>query len=293
MVHVEPIRCFGTPYYTDGSFDSIGWREVLHTALLSSGANEVISPFGFEVARDPKYLRGKIRNFYIYLASGENDPQKQQYIGEAFANNLVSIIKEKYVNLYEELYQIIIPGKKIEYHTGGYRTIYIRCREVKNGLLNEYASYLLATVGGIRNYQIKAINEFKNDPLSRRYLFQLAIIHNYIFEGDVPRLPSEQKSSLMEHIKRLHIADVSGVDRVNSTSSLEEQLALDNIVLPFADRLNNFINKSISSEDVAATLRVRDYHGPNELSIQISNSLLQEKIDYIVQSYQMFGEQIR
>ncbi len=293
MAHLEPIRCFGTPYYTDGSFDSNGWREILQTALLSSGANEVISPFGFEVARDPKYLRGKIRNFYIYLASGENDSNRQQDIGEVFANNLVNIIKAKYVDLYDELYQVIIPNKKTVFHTGGYRTIYIRCREIKRGLLNEYASYLLAAVGGIRNKQIKAINEFENDPLSRRYLFQLAIILNYIFGEDIPQISNEQKSILLEHIKRLHIADVSNTDRMNSMSSLEEQMALNNLVLPFIDRIINFMNRSTSPEDIPATLCVRDYHGPNELSVQISNSLLQEKINYIVQSYQMFGEQVR
>lgn len=293
MGQVSTTISSGSLYYGDGSFALTSWREILQQALLPSGANEVISPFGFEVTRDPTYLRRKLRNFYIYLAVGENEPNEHQKSVETYATVLVDIIRERYFDFYKELYQVITPSRKAVIHTDGYRSFYIRYRKTKRGLLREYASYLLTAVGGIYNHQIKAINEFNNDPLSRRYLFQLAIIFTYIFKNDIMGLSNEQKDKLVEHIRLLHTADVLNSDRENSPPSPDELFALTEIVLPYIHDLINFMKRPVAPEDVIDTLLVHDYHGPQDLSVQISTILFNEKVDHIIQSYLMFGEQIR
>ena len=197
---------------------------------------------------------------------------------------------ESYVDFFREVRLILTPFFKIENERSGNRNVYIKFFPCHGSLLNDYAIYLIACIGGVVGGQIKAIIEFDRDPLSRRYLFQLCIIHDALFRDVGLGLSSNARNDLMGLIRQLHSAELQGLSRTDSVPSDVEQMALRDLVMPYFRDLCEVIRETRNSMDCAVDIRSHDFHGQNWLTLNISKELLAEKVEYIVTSYEMLAD---
>lgn len=279
-------------YCGDGSFNLRTWRALLSALAANAGAPacQVICPFGFEVSRNPDYLKKDLLNFFIYLGVDNFDEEDQRSIVTSFASSLLLVTKRDYSEFNRDIRQIITPFGRIQLAPRGQKSIYIKCRRVTSKLIEEYAQYMLAAIGGVVNRQIKAIVEFERDPLSRRYLFQLGIMWSHIFAADHFALAGDHAEILMEHVRTLLRAEYLGADRNDSYPSLEEHQILNSIIMPYVQDLYRYVCPPGESDDQIVDLSILDYHGQNYLKASVSRGLLMEKTRFIVESYEFFGQ---
>lgn len=275
----------------DIGFDVASWRALLFEVAKRSGEDiQAISPFGFEILRDRSFLARRLSNFFVYVGTSSRDSKKKlEEICRSFTEHLVSELMASYVDFLREVRLISTPFFKIECERSGKRTIYVKCFPCHGSLLNDYAIYMIACIGGIVGGQIKAAIEFDRDPRSRRYLFQLCIIHDALFRDVGGGLSSSARNDLMDLIRQLHSAELQGLSRIDSGPSDMELKVLHNLVLPYFRDLCEVVRETRSSMDCAVDIRSRDFHGQNWLTLNISKELLTEKVEYVVRSYEMLA----
>lgn len=273
----------------DNGFDLKAWRQLLFdTAHMSGESVQVINPFGFEVLRDRSFLMRGLNNFYIYLGTTYKRDVSVEALYQSFTDHLISQLMLKYPRFFHEILVILTPHSRVVHEAMGTRSIYIRHIPCRGSLINTYARYILATIGGITEGNIKAVSAFDYDPLSRRYLFQLCIILEAVFKDIAGELASDNRRTLMNLIRQLHSAEIQGLSRTDSHPNDAELTAFREIVLPYVSQMKRIVRRTREIGDKVKLISARDFHGSNMLTLRISQKLLAEKTDFIVSSYTTF-----
>lgn len=274
-----------------GHFNLNAWRRILSLCAQEvSSRFQTLAPFGFEVSRNPQYLKRNLNNLYVYLGTDPEFFEEEMFLVEKFKDHLTSKLYHYFPDFYLSLFQVIAPSGRTYFSKEGRRTIHIKYRPCSSNLLSDYAHYLIASIGGVNERKIKAVLEFKRDPLSQRYLFQLCIIINYVFSQTNLFLSKEQIVRLQEQVKRLHTAEVQGLSRAATTPTDEQRALLHEVALPYFANLGTVIQQVQEENDSIALVRMLDFHGRNVLSTPILERLFHDRTQFIIDSYNSFPE---
>lgn len=288
MLHSNDKPKKGNLYSPCGSFDILLWRNMLIEAACNVSQDlHVIAPFGFEVMRNPAYLKRELNNFYVYIGVQESTFLCSSHLVEQFRVHLTTILESRVPDFFSAIFQVISPTGKTLYHLYGKKTLHIKFRPCSKDLLMDYALYLIASVGGVNKGKIKAVLDFHRDPLSQRYLFQLCLIIDRIFTPRDLHLSQEQTSFLYEQIKFLYTAETQRLSRTSTSPSSEQQAILEKVILPYFDRLEREIQRPLYNTNKVTSISMLDFHGRNTLTTSVQEIIALEKVDYIIESYNL------
>jgi hypothetical protein len=270
-----------------GHFNLKLWRTFLREVAEGIGPHtEVICPFGFEVSENRAFLKERIRNFFLYFGIPADSTVPSQGWFSEFTEVFLYVLNRTFPILSASINTINGMGVSRQNASGGDVFIYTKFRTRNIPLLDEYSEFLLASIGGISNRQIKAIRKFPVDPMSRRYLFQLTMIHEFIFHTG--RLGPDENERLKNAIRALHGSEAMKLSRNGSFPNIEEERLKEEVVLPYFAYLTRLVGTLQNNEDEVVSLVVKDFHGDKDLTVNMSRAALSAKKSEIIRSYREF-----
>jgi hypothetical protein len=272
----------------DGGFDAVWWRTALDRVARSfSPQLDLIAPFGFEVLRDPAYLRRDLKRLYVYVRVSSPD---RAVLADAFAERLLAHLATEAPGFCEAIRFLLRPGARIELNPSGDRSLRISAFVGTPPMLGEYARYLVAAPEALATGTLREVADFATSLSSRRYVFQLGLMVSRLYEAQQPPLPAGQVTQLLGLIRRL--APVTSAD-ARSPDGTEpndaERDGLLDVVLPHARAVQSALRATVQAGGESETVRARDLHGDSVVSTTLPRGLLAEKVDYIIRSYEYCG----
>ena len=270
-----------------GHFNLKLWRTFLREVAEGIGPHmEVICPFGFEVSENRAFLKEKIRNFFLYFGIPADSSVPSRVWFSEFVEVFLCVANRTFPNLSASINTINGMGESRQNMSNGDVFIYAKFRSPNTPLLDEYSEFLLASIGGISNGQIKAIRKFPVDPMSRRYLFQLTMIHEFLFHTG--KLGPDENERLKNAIRALHGSEAMKLSRNGSFPNIEEERLKEEVVLPYFAYLTRLVGTLQNNRDEVVSLVVKDFHGHEDLTVNISRAVLSAKKSEIIRSYREF-----
>jgi hypothetical protein len=260
------------------------WRATIQRALSSvQPGGKSISPFGFEVLRQKRFLNHQLRNFYIYIFCAPPLSQTTTTIAEEFATQLIGIIKEERPLFYSTLRSISLHQSIIPVNDEGWRTLYIRTRAYSEKPIEEYADFLLSFPSVVAGQYLRAAACYNEDPLARRYFLQLFLIY-MATSGRLNTLNYQTLDQIYSAIRRLTFADISeNPTQFYPVTKLERELHRD-ICTPV---LLNCLKSTERDSRMRKTVEisVSNFHGSGSLSRRVPLGWYQKKKKFVIDSY--------
>src|SRR6185312_15365597 len=141
------------------AFNNQLWRnlteDVCHQIDVNHQNFQVISPWGFEVTNDKKFLEKRLRRFYCYVGV----PATENINKNKIASEYAAVIHEKIYHISEEMYNDIVllieHDKLTKLRSDDYvckpndKLIDVQVRSIEEDILTDYANYLMCTLSGM------------------------------------------------------------------------------------------------------------------------------------------------
>jgi hypothetical protein len=262
-----------------GSFDLARWRSLVAQAARTSGAHDSIVPFGFELLGSPRYLRGRLGRFHVYLGFIDNPAPRTA----ATARSLLQLLIMEVPAFYRTIDVIWGPTGPLYVadRRDGSRPV---GRQVclwpvpgRAPLLPRWADYLTATPQALLRAALYESDRAATNHHALRYLLQLGLMHEAIFEPCIGHLSAADKRELVTAVRELE-----GEPGAVTPSMLA---LLHDIVLPYAALVVAFLEHRPAAQPRPDVV---DFHGGNALSVTISQydrDLLRTRV---AQAYEAF-----
>lgn len=172
-------------------FCNKSWRNLLKNVCKQIDTNnielQVISPFGFELLEDKKFLHRSIKRLYCYIGVPSNSrfDGNLAAISKIFSEQLLSsiheiglslsdvailVLQEKFTFLHEDDYQCSHDDKLID----------IQTKTISDDILSDYANYIICTVDSICSKKEEP-KHFVENKRHRCRTFQLYVMLEKIF----------------------------------------------------------------------------------------------------------------
>lgn len=281
----------------DEKFAIANWRLLLEKACRATAAGshgiEIISPFGFEVLDNFRYSHN-VRRFYCYLGIPKHVSAvlPRQSVENEFLDRLLQLLDEVDPIFLSQI-ALIKTSRGLQRLTEHHildtdRFLYVKAREVDQGILSEYCDYTISIVGGICEGNHPQLLEFAVSPVARGYVFQRHIMLEHLLMEWMEPLDRSHSNRLMS-LATSHVrASVSSV-LVRSQPTIDEWRALYGIVLPRALTMRDVLGIAANESDDVLTLEANAFHGEARLRLRISQAKYLRLKSRISHSYVSFG----
>jgi len=184
------LHSFSETLYQNSQFNIQLWRTVLDRLIDDIDKPkiglEIISPFGFEVMEDHRFLNSTLRRFYCYIGILTKYFEFAEQIAYKFDQNLTSLLANKFPAFHDEIVLKAIQENFIKLRPPDYqctphnKLIDIQCRSMTTSLLDDYADYLICCLAAL--YFGKDEPKFFNDNLRfRNRTYQLYVMIEKIY----------------------------------------------------------------------------------------------------------------
>lgn len=186
------------------SFCNISWRNLLADVCKKIDKNnlglQVISPFGFELLEDRKFLSKSLKRLYCYIGipnQNESSCTLPGMISKIFAEQLMASIHTIGINPSDIAILVIqdqfILRREINFQCGQLdKLIDIQTRIISDNIVHDYANYIICTVDSICSKKEEPQHFFENKR-HRCRTYQLYIMLENIFGYLLPPMSVPQE----------------------------------------------------------------------------------------------------
>lgn len=279
-------------------FNNALWREILNstTEEVNSFFNlniETISPFGFEVLMDKRFLYGILRRFYCYLGTKTSISEEIQLnIIQYFYEILMKKLSFKYTTLFSSIVLVVMKDDFLYLVDGQYickstdKLIDIQFRQVKTNILDDYSNYVIASLDGlimekgeVKGYRDRAINRWR--------FYQLYIMQEELYRQYSPCM-STHEIQLFKNIPSLAsnmIKVFFDSKSVNQKISTYEESLFQELILP---RVNILYKVASGNRENIMEINSSAYHVKDDLSLSIDKEMYQDIMLKIKNTYNQY-----
>jgi hypothetical protein len=170
---------------------------------------QVISPFGFELLEDKKFLYRSIKRLYCYIGIPANVMADGDLyaISEAFSEKLLSSIHQIGLNK-PDVAILVLQEKFTFFHKSDYqcssgdKLIDIQTKIISDDILCDYANYIICTVDSICSKKEEP-EHFIENKRHRCRTYQLYVMLEKIFGYLLPAMTVFQEESFLSLFKRI------------------------------------------------------------------------------------------
>lgn len=284
------------PLFTP-SFNNAAWRQLLSQVCqeidVSHAGLEVISPFGFEILENKKFLAGNLRRFYCYIGAPVNANLDGNTTTTRYRSSLLNRLRLMETRMFEDIVLVIENQTVHKLKDEGYickstdKLIDIQFRSVNENMLTDYANYIIATLGSLHSEE----GEFKGhrqDRVKRWHLYQLYIIEEELFREFIPSMNDQQAQiyqTLPKKISNMIQIFYSPESRYGLPDDSEEDI-LNTLVLPRLALIQSAVNSTETRKKTKVTSI--SYHYEINLEFILDTSIYQYAIDKIKNTYLSF-----
>jgi hypothetical protein len=274
-------------------FDIRLWRNIVNYAsedlAVTCGAPvQAISPFGFEVFRDERFLWKKLRRLYCYLGSKDVSIHDLPTIENLFVDALHARLSDHWPDMAQQI---------IAYKTRSTiqwvrasdtpisendRMVSISCRSTPD-VLDAYSRYIICTLGGLCTETLPELGEFAYDEMARNRVFQLYLMEEEIFRSLMHPLTREEEQLRRGLFHQDNRIDFALLRTPSPPASSGEWHVLLNLVLPRLRLMKETVRgKTMSDLEI---LIAPVFHGAGEISVEISRAVGETALHFVRTSY--------
>lgn len=279
------------------AFNNRLWRETLKQVCQSIDTHhlglEVISPFGFELLENKRYLSRKLRRFYAYIGAPRHLNINQEEIVSQFKEIFFEKLTRIDINMLNDFVIVIENNDLYKLRHDGYvckpedKLFDIQFRFVDTDILTDYANYTMAVLDGL--YREKGEGkEFRVNKISRWRLYQLYIIQEQIFGNLLPPMNKDEcknYKAIFEVISNM-IQLFYAPSMIKSAPTSQEEEIIGCLIKPRIAEMYKQINSYHGSQK--KTIKCQAYHSDDVLELTLDAELYQDIFNRIKQTYLMF-----
>ncbi|MBI3247917.1 MAG: hypothetical protein HYZ50_15545 [Deltaproteobacteria bacterium] len=286
-------------------FPIVMWRELLTKTCkqidIYNVGLEVISPFGFELLEDKRFLYKNLRRLYCYIGipTEKNKYTLADEIEDSFAKLFLQELSQSEKALFQSIIMLRTSKSIRNFCQPGYicqpqdKLLFIKSREINKGLLDDYCDYIVTVIGGFAEKNHPQLRDFDTDKIARNHIFQLFFMLEKLLESNIPiesNIPklSKVEETLLSQINLDNSLQIILDNRTNVESSPFEKEILNQLILPRVELMNCFLRELSDENEKITELFCKSYHGNDILSVKISNNKLLDLTKKISKTYLEF-----
>lgn len=280
-----------------GPFNNRRWRQILREVcdnfIFSPLKLGVISPFGFELLEDKRYLSRHLRRFYAYIGAPRSHAFDKDAITKNFKEALfqklareeplllkdvVIVVENEHLTLLKEEKYICQPTDKL---------LDIQCRAVETDILTDYSEYLMATLSGL--YEEKGEGKaFRTNMMWRWRFYQLYIMQEHLFGHLLPvmSLRERQYYHTLFTLTSNKIYLFYEPEEMSTPPTAKEKDIIQALIKPRIARLYEAVQPH--QGEAYRLIKCQAYHHEDELEMKIQLALYHPTIQKIKQTYLSF-----
>lgn len=277
-------------------FCNATWRNLIANICKKIDKNkvglQVISPFGFELLEDKKFLYKPIKRLYCYIGVPIQSALgcDQFEISKIFSNQLLSSIHEIGIDL-SNVAILVLQEKFTLLHKNDYecshsdKLIDVQTKIICNDILHDYANYIICTVDSICSKKEEPEHFFENKR-HRCRTYQLYIMLEKIFGYLLPPMTvfqAETFFSLFKLIDNSIQMFYTPSELFISASNYELHL-LHSLIQPRVERMRQVIQGESSPHELM-NLECEAYHVAGKLELMINKNIYQNAVRKIRTTY--------
>ena len=279
-------------------FNNALWREVLN--LTSDEVNsffnldiETISPFGFEVLMDKRFLYGTLRRFYCYMGTKTSVSEAiQSKIIQYFYEILMQQLAVKYSTLFPSIVLVVMKDNLLYLVDDQYickptdKLIDIQFRQVKTSILDDYSNYVIASLDGLI-MEKGEVKGYRNRAINRWRFYQLYIMQEELYRQYSPCMLTHEIQlfknipSLASNMIKVFFNSESVVQKI----SIYEESLFQELILP---RVNILYKVANGNSKNLMEINSSAYHVKDDLSLSIDKKMYQDIMLKIKNTYHLY-----
>lgn len=274
-------------------FDRVKWlkliEDVSNAFYLEYGTKiELISPWGFEVLDDDKYLRRNLRRFYVYAGVLNKSKNQLKQITVDLIKIILRVIKDYDASFYSRI-GVLSLGNTNEVKFLGVKD---KSREVllsvvvnnSKNILVDYAKYIVGSIEAELNGSGEVF-DYLNNPISRWRFYQLFLMQNRLFEQFLPELSLHQQSLKSYVLFNAKSETWPFFDKDCILCANKQDLdAINLLIIPRLLQIKNFM---IADSDLVHQ-KVYSFHSDQLINLEISEKIYNYTIEEILVTYKSF-----
>lgn len=278
------------------SFCNKSWRNLLENICKRIDKNniglQVISPFGFELLEDKRFLCRSIKRLYCYIGIPVNSKFNDDLyeISKAFSEHLISSIHEVGLNK-SDIAILVLQEKFTFFHENGYqcsssdKLIDVQAKMISSDILCDYADYVICTVDSICSKKEEPEHFFENKR-HRCRTYQLYVMLEKVFGYLLPPMTKFQTENFLSlfklidnSIQMFYISSELFID-----ASEYELHILNSLIQPRVELMQQAIRSSSESNE-SMILQCEAYHVPGKLELEINKNIYKQAVKKISATY--------
>lgn len=279
-------------------FDNKRWRTMVQgicTELDKTNIGiEAISPFGFEVLGNKKFLSKNLKRFYCYIGIPQQkkiSKQTELKLIKQFSETLFHSIGTHFPELKTSFILKILQDEFIKLRPNSYipkdsdKLLDIQVRYVNTEILDDYADYIITTLSALHNEKDEA-KFFMNNTRFRSRTFQLYIMQECLYKDYLPHMNEHElllHKMIFSKIKN-NVDIFYNENKLNIPADEAEMQIMQELVKP---RLKLMMNEAKNHSDVFK-LQSESYHVADTLSLDIGKGMYKDIKEKIKKSYLSF-----
>jgi len=286
---VNSHHCYSQKLYINNQFNNSLWRWILSQVSTSITKDlQVISPFGFEVMQDKRFLKSPLRRFYCYIGIPAHCHVAHDHILAEFNHMLFDLLKKRYPDFYQKIVLKVVQDQFIKLKNETYqcelddKLIDIQLRTFSISLLDDYADYIICSLPAIYHGQDEP-KEFLVNARFRNRTYQLYLMLEHVFGSYINNMTDDQVALFKKSYKKINNAiDIFYNDQALYTlANDEDKVILNELILK---RTHDMITALNDANDVI-TITSRSYHVNDKLHFTLSKTIYDSAKQFIINTY--------
>ncbi len=277
------------------------WRKLLQGVCQEVDAQyalglDVISPFGFELLEDKRYLYKNLKRFYCYVGFPEKANVDKHDIEKAYADALLKTLKQHYPAVFDDIAILITHNNKLhKFRPDNYlctpadKLIDISAHPVKKDILSHYADYLTASVSTLFNKTGEADVERNSEYVMRVRYYQLYIISETLYSQYLPAL-SPQEIRLSRSVFASLSNSIQALFTPQSTPPTEEEKYIaKHLIDKRLARMHAFLTAASEKAADIVTIETGCYHTDHHFSFSLNQDIYEDATSKVKSTYLNFS----
>lgn len=288
-------RFYSQKLYAGDYFNNYLWRSILNSIIadidkLNVGI-QIISPFGFEVMQNKRFLKSSLRRFYCYIGIPKQVHLANDVILSEFNEKFFYLLKKIYPDFYSQIVLKVmndsfIKLKEIKYacHRND-KLIDMQLRVISNSLLEDYADYIICCLPAIYYGQDEP-KEFLFNARFRNRTYQLYLMLEKLFGSYVTSMNCQQVSLLKNAYKKVNNSlEIFFNDTLLYTPADEvDKIIFHQLIIPRVEKMIIVLTRSKDTIKIIS----KSYHVDENLSFSLCKKIYDSTKKFIVNSYNEF-----
>lgn len=272
------------------AFDNSAWRQSISPIVRSIHHElDVITPFGFELLENKKYLSSRLKKFYFYIGVKDKSISTND-VAHIFSEKLLSFLETKNSPFLSRHIAIKIEQSKFiklrAHHSEISRDdklIDIQCRYVETSILDDYCNYVICCLSAIQN-GCDEIKEFHRNKRFRSRSYQLYVMMEALFGHLIQPMNVFEKNVYRRILSRINNSITLFF---NDHELLTPSDQLDHLLMDFMKiRVEKMLLQVKGNAPIL--IRCKSFHVEDELQIDIAKRHYENAIQKIKKTYLAF-----